>query len=614
MKCPNCHGELPDISTFCNHCGIALKPKPTHKLFKILAVLCLVPVCSGIFYLARDFSPPSPKDAFDIGSKSLFSSSGKTSPHPSPQRTTSENRMKTKKTRLGIGSVTIRDISGAILSQTPVPVVSGGWVALPIKICYGGYSWSFSPEPGKAIDVEWGILHDHDEVGLWWIDGMGWMAGLELEPWAADEPLNWVSLRSEKPIPMTIEGYVEQGYFAKVAMPQGLSEPGIFIQADRIVGWSFGQPAAGGYLWMAQKGNELTYDFRVEDFYRMTFGGSREEAFALALGKEDYTDSGLLAALAEGFRLESKLPAQSVPSHLCTEPIIRKIRSILFQQISKGNHQEVSGIFDSQILIQTQDPCLLADVAYAIMKSDGYENTVQLIEAVREKISLKKGAEKSRLDQLHSESYQGWITVLMENGNIADAILALDAAVNIFPKDPAIHLLGVRLALENNDWEDAERLLLLRQYPVSFQGMVKALENRISKLKSLERKIVVRFTPGSKYIPVHGNLNGTVRQKFVIDTGATLSTIPAGTAGDLGIRIDQNNPIRVFYTAGGVRRAPEVILSSIEIGQWVIHDVKVLVVDLPQQPELGLLGLNYLNKFRMNLDSEQGILTLEPLP
>ncbi len=613
MKCPDCQGELPDFSSYCNHCGIALKPKLKHKSFKIIAVLCLALVCSGILYLVKDFLPSS-RDSFDIGSKSIPSSSGKSSNHTSPQRNVSGHMIQTKDTRPTIGSVTIRDISGDILSQTTVPVFSGGWVALPVKSCYGGYRWSFSFEPGNTIDVEWGILHDRDEVGLWWIDGMEWITGLELEPWATDKPLNWISLKSEKQIPMHIQEYVKQGYFAKIAVSRKVSEPGIFMQGDRIVGWSFGQTAAGGYLWMGRKGNTLTYDFRVEDFYRITFGNSREEAFSLALGREDYTDSELLAALAEGFRLESKLPVQRVPSHLCTEPITRKMRSILSQQISKGNHQEVAGIFDSQILIQAQDPSLLSDVAYAVMKSDGYENAVQLLEVVLNNISLEKEAEKSRLDQLHSEFYQGWITELMENRNIADASLALDSAVNIFPEDPDIYLLRVRIALENNDWEEAERLLLSRRYPMSLQGIVKNLENWISKLKSLEGKIVVRFSPGSKYIPVHGDLNGTVRQKFIIDTGATLSTISAGTARDLGIRMDQNNPIRMFYTAGGVRKAPEVVLSSIKIGECVIHDVRVLVVDLPQQPELGLLGLNYLNNFRMNMNSEQGVLTLEPLP
>jgi len=613
VKCPNCRGELSDNSNFCNHCGMALKPKPKSNSVKILKVLCLVLVCLGLVYLVRDFRQISSKKSFDSESKSPSSSSGKSSHHPSPRRDGSENRVQTDETILTVGSITIRDISGAILSQIPVPVVSGGWVALPTKICYGGYSWSFSTEPGNAMDVEWGILHDQDEVGLWWIDGMGGVTGLELEPWVANEPLNWVSMRSEKQRQISIEEYVEQGYFAKVALPQGLAETGIFMQADRIVGWSFGQPAAGGYLWMAWKGNELTYDLRVEDFYRMTFGGSREEVFSLALGRKDYSDIGLLAALAEGFLLESKLPAQSVPSYLRTETIIRKMRLILSQQISKGKHQEISGVFDSQILIQAQDPSLLADVAYAVMKSGGYENAVQLMDAFRESIFLEKGAEKSRLDELHSESYQGWIMELIEDGNIADAGLALDAADNIFPEDPLIHLLGVRLALENNDWEGAERLLLLRQYPMFLQGRVKNLENLISKLKSLEGKIVVRFAPGSKYIPVHGDLNGKIRQKFIIDTGATLSTIPTETARLLGLRINRNNPIRSFYTAGGVQKAPEVVLSSIGIGRWVIHDVKALVVDLPQQPELGLLGLNCLNNFRMNLNSEQGMLTLEPL-
>jgi clan AA aspartic protease (TIGR02281 family) len=419
-------------------------------------------------------------------------------------------------------------------------------------------------------------------------------------------------LSNNNPKSVNIDEYAEQGYFAKIAMPEGLSESGVFIQGDRIVGWSFGQMAAGGYLWMGRKGNELTYDFRVEDFYWLTFGGSREEEFVLALAREDYTDSGLLAALAEAFRLESRLPAQSVPSHLRPEPIIGKMRSILTKLISEGNHRVVSEIFDSQVLINAQDPSLLADVAYIIMKSDGFENAVWLLEEVRENILLEKGTEKSRLDRLHSQLYQGWLRELMENGDITDATLALDSANGLFPEDPVLHLMGVRLALEKNDWKEAERLLFMRQYPVSLHDSVKNLENRVSKLKSLERKIVIRFSPGSKYIPVYADLNQKIRQKFIIDTGATLSTIPFRTARNLDIRIDHSNPLRIIYTAGGAKKAPEVVLSSIEIGQWVIYDFKALVLDLPHQPEMGLLGLNYLNHFRMNLNADEGILTLEP--
>ncbi len=613
MRCPNCGVKISSLSNFCNYCGVALKPKQTRRSFKMIILLGVVLVCLGIFYMIRHFSAAPSDDFFGTGLKDLSSGSQKKQDAAQLQTEKSKTRSQTKINRLTIGLVTIKDISGAVLSQIPAPVVSRGWIALPVRICYGGYNWSFSIEAERQIEIEWGRLHDRDEVGLWWIKGAKDLSGPDLAPWSEHETLNWVSILSNRNLePVTIREYDEQGYFAKIAMPGKLSEPGIFVQGDKVVGWSFGQMAAGGYLWMGRKGSALTYDFRVEDFYRLTFGNSREEEFVLALSRKDCTDSGLLAALAEAFLLESKLPPQSIPAHLRREPIIGKMRSMLAKLISEGNHRVVSEIFDSQILINAQDPLLLADAAYAIMKSDGYENAIWLLDEVRENVLFEKEAEKSRLDELHLRLYQGWLRELMEDGNITSATLALDAANSLFPEDPVIHLLGVRLALEKSDWEEAQRLLFLRRYPVSLQDTVKNLENRISKLKSLERKIVIRFSPGSKYIPVHADLNHTIRQKFIIDTGATLSTIPSRTAKKLGINIDYSNPIRIIYTAGGAKKAPEVVLSSIEIGQWAIYDFKTLVLDLPYQPDAGLLGLNYLNQFHMNLNADEGILTLEP--
>ena len=89
-------------------------------------------------------------------------------------------------------------------------------------------------------------------------------------------------------------------------------------------------------------------------------------------------------------------------------------------------------------------------------------------------------------------------------------------------------------------------------------------------------------------------------------------TIPRSTAEYLGLAVDDRNPMRRVNTAGGVKYAPEVTLSSISIGGWEVNDLKALVLDIPGQPDLGLLGLNFLNKFRMDMNTEQGILLLEP--
>jgi predicted aspartyl protease len=65
-------------------------------------------------------------------------------------------------------------------------------------------------------------------------------------------------------------------------------------------------------------------------------------------------------------------------------------------------------------------------------------------------------------------------------------------------------------------------------------------------------------------------------------------------------------------TAGGVRYAPQVTLYSITIDGWEINNIQALVLDIPNQPNLGLLGLNYLKNFRMDMNTEQGVLLLEP--
>jgi predicted aspartyl protease len=55
-----------------------------------------------------------------------------------------------------------------------------------------------------------------------------------------------------------------------------------------------------------------------------------------------------------------------------------------------------------------------------------------------------------------------------------------------------------------------------------------------------------------------------------------------------------------------------VTLFSITIGGWEVTDIKALVLDIPNQPDLGLLGLNYLQRFRMDMSTERGTLLLEP--
>jgi clan AA aspartic protease (TIGR02281 family) len=166
--------------------------------------------------------------------------------------------------------------------------------------------------------------------------------------------------------------------------------------------------------------------------------------------------------------------------------------------------------------------------------------------------------------------------------------------------------------LAENNWAEAEELLAQREYPTALRDRVQNLRNQISELKGQEGKIVINFAPGSRTIPVSAVLNRDTDQNFIVDTGASMVTIPSATAEFLGLAFDDRNPVRRVMTAGGVRYAPEVTLQSISIGGWEVNNVRALVLDIPDQPDLGLLGLNYLENFRMDMRTEEGILLLEP--
>jgi aspartyl protease family protein len=112
---------------------------------------------------------------------------------------------------------------------------------------------------------------------------------------------------------------------------------------------------------------------------------------------------------------------------------------------------------------------------------------------------------------------------------------------------------------------------------------------------------------------VVARVNNSQDVDFLVDTGASLVTVPASLLDAFGIEIQNNTPRRMVATAGGLKEAWEVNLSSIELGGWVVYNLKALIIDLPNHSQTGLLGLNFLEKFRMDLNTEKGILLLEPL-
>jgi clan AA aspartic protease (TIGR02281 family) len=368
----------------------------------------------------------------------------------------------------------------------------------------------------------------------------------------------------------------------------------------------------GAYLWIGEPGVNLEAEIRIDDFYRATFANSREEELTLALAMgESYTHIERLAAMANSFRFDPKLSADDTPAHLQLGPVVSKIRALTAQSVQEGFAFEIANIFDAQILIQTADIDLVADVLNATVEGYDFEEATELAGDLADRIPLTDSQEKTRLAELRSGLYRNWITRMLDQGDIQDGWHAYEMGSQRLPNDLNIHLLGVRLALAENDWATAERLLAMKEYPLSLSDQVRLLQAQISELKGQEGKIVIQFAPGTRAIQVAATLNNSIEQQFIVDTGASTVTIPSSTAERLGLTIG-NNPLRRVTTASGIIEAPEVVLPSITVNDYEVDDVTALVIDIPNQPDLGLLGLSFLDRFRMDLNVEKGVLILEP--
>ena len=623
MRCFDCKTWNAANANYCAHCGAPLRGgvpvKTRRSLGASVSVMILITgIALGYIlhgYIAGDKDQTGRHAALQVQKKDLeldetFPTSSRAPFDQALQRTS----FTLQKDRLPVGWVLVENPWGREVSRVPAVAFGGGWVALPARAQVGGNRLHFQMDEERTAKVENGLWRDGDLVGFWHVEGGVNIPTPDLAAWDSAQAVEWLSIGSDVAVQaMDLFPIRERGFLAECRLATGTDGPGVFIQNGHVVGWTFEPWLNEGFMWIGPTLEDLEYDITAESYYVITFANGREEQFsrALAMG-DDVPAAERLTAFAEGFRLTPRLSAQDTPGYLRSDTVVHQMRSLVAMMVQEGAALRVTEILDDYVMMEVADPWLLSDVVTATTRVHGYEDGIRLTEELGSYIAQKRGQEFPELDQRRSRLYEGRIRELLTAKDYQGAQRTFARASENFPDDAEIHLLGVELALAVANWAEAERLLYMREYPGSLMDRARVFAVKIAELKAEAGKIVIRFRPGSGHIPVKATLNGRLEQNFVIDTGATMVTIPRGTIEALGIRIDVNNPRREVSTAGGVRVAREVRINSIELGGWVVRNVQALVVDIPDKPSLGLLGLNYLDQFRMELNNEKGVLLLRP--
>ncbi len=104
---------------------------------------------------------------------------------------------------------------------------------------------------------------------------------------------------------------------------------------------------------------------------------------------------------------------------------------------------------------------------------------------------------------------------------------------------------------------------------------------------------------------------------FLLDTGATHSTLTPEFARELGLTPADGNPKVMAQTANGVVERTYGLIPRLELGDRMHSKVAFTVCEScggagRDYPIVGLLGLNVLRRYRMTIDDKSGFVELMP--
>jgi predicted aspartyl protease len=121
--------------------------------------------------------------------------------------------------------------------------------------------------------------------------------------------------------------------------------------------------------------------------------------------------------------------------------------------------------------------------------------------------------------------------------------------------------------------------------------------------------IQIKFEKGQPIV-ADATINGTTAAKLVVDTAAARTQIVPRVLTAAGVlpAKDASGETQASGTTGG----PTVQIGSLAVGGLRVEKFSVVAQDTARENVDGLLGRDFLDRFQVVIDSDNGIATLSP--
>jgi aspartyl protease family protein len=207
---------------------------------------------------------------------------------------------------------------------------------------------------------------------------------------------------------------------------------------------------------------------------------------------------------------------------------------------------------------------------------------------VTERDRLKETLLPEKRDALNKSESKYAETVL----GIRRAYLELETRIDHALKDSKIE---IALKVMSTNFETPKT--------ISAAAVLTSLDKRIQKIEQeiFSENIQLDVERGSLFVPVSIDGKST---RMVVDSGATLVSLPAETATELGIQVPADaRTLQLIMADGRTINARSVVLKKIRVGQFEAENVAAAVLDPIAAGAEPLLGMSFLQNFKFEIDS-----------
>lgn len=138
---------------------------------------------------------------------------------------------------------------------------------------------------------------------------------------------------------------------------------------------------------------------------------------------------------------------------------------------------------------------------------------------------------------------------------------------------------------------------------VTADSILASLDKRIERIEEeiFRETIPMQVKGGTMYVDV---VVGTQTTPMVVDSGATMISLPMKTATELGIEVPpEAQELKLVLADGRTIPARAVTLPRVRVGRFEVENVDAAVLDAVADDAEPLLGMSFLGNFKFEVDA-----------